>query len=152
MDWSNLRPWEGSQNKAFEELCCQLAHADIPAPAAHFYRKGTPDAGVECFWILPNGDEHAWQAKFLFELGSAQWGEIDESVQTAIDKHPRLVKYTVCLSLDLPDARVTRRSGTRVKSLRDRWDERVAKWQTWAQQSGMAVDFEYWGQFHIARA
>ncbi|HYC88477.1 MAG TPA: hypothetical protein VEO54_04630 [Thermoanaerobaculia bacterium] len=27
LNWSKLRTWDGSQNKAFEELCCQLAHA-----------------------------------------------------------------------------------------------------------------------------
>ncbi len=53
INWQNLRPWDGSQQTAFEELCCQLASCESEPLSAHakFVRKGTPDAGVECYWL-----------------------------------------------------------------------------------------------------
>ncbi len=53
INWGNLRPWDGSQHSAFEELCCQLAESEHVPPGSRFVRKGAPDAGVECFWTLP---------------------------------------------------------------------------------------------------
>ena len=73
MDWRSIRPWNGARDKGFEELCSQLARSDI-ADAAQFIRKGSPDAGVECYAVYENGSECAWQAKYFFSLGDSQWG------------------------------------------------------------------------------
>jgi hypothetical protein len=98
INWQNLRPLHTSQNSAFEELCCQLAAYEIPQ-GSKFVRKAAPDAGVECYGLLPNGDEWAWQAKFFISRPeAAQWAQLDKSVRTALSKHPRLTSYTVCES------------------------------------------------------
>ena len=55
-DWNKIRALEGSQAHGFEELCAQLARAEIPQ-GARFDRKGSPDAGVECFSRLCDGGE-----------------------------------------------------------------------------------------------
>jgi len=145
LNWNQLRPWNGSQPLAFEELCCQLAGAEDMPRGAKFVRKGTPDAGVECFWQFYDGSEHGWQAKFfLSPPNNSQWRQIDESVQKALDKHPKLFKYTVCLPIDRPDPRKENQ-----KSCLDKWDERVEKWQNWVNEKGMNVEFEYWGQYEI---
>ena len=101
-DWHQLRTLDGSQHKAFEELCCQLA-AYEPAPqGAKFTRVGAPDAGVECYWTLPGGDEWAWQAKFFTGLpDEGQWRQIDQSVQTALTRHPRLTSSRFLRENDL---------------------------------------------------
>jgi hypothetical protein len=52
LNWNKLRPWNGSQNLAFEELCCQLAGAEKMPNRAKLIRKAAPDAGVECYWQL----------------------------------------------------------------------------------------------------
>ena len=57
LNWNNIRIYNGSQDKAFEELVCQLAHKEENSLFTKFIRKGTPDAGVECFWILSTGKE-----------------------------------------------------------------------------------------------
>ncbi len=109
INWQNLRSFDGDQRHAFEELCCQLAaHEPTPVPVGSlFTRKGSPDAGVECFWIFPNGDEHAWQAKFFQGTpDDSQWGQLDKSVKVALQKHPRLVAYTICLPSDRSDPRI----------------------------------------------
>ena len=107
LTWTQLRPWGGSQHNAFEELCCQLA-AHEPAPAGAEYRRvGVSDAGVECIWRDPDGSVRAWQAKFF--LGpptAADWGQLDESVHQAIDHYSELTRYTICLPIDRPDARL----------------------------------------------
>src|SRR6202041_1331347 len=66
---------------------------------------------------------------------------LDESVQTALDKHPQLVKYTICLPTNLPDARIADQ-----KSALDRWNEHVEKWRSWASAKRMQVEFELWDE------
>ncbi len=146
INWQNLRPWSGSQQTAFEELCCQLAACEPePVPqGSTFIRKGAPDAGVECFWILPNHDELAWQAKFFDSVGDSQWQQLDKSVKTALEKHPRLTSYIICVPLDRQDPRIDDQ-----KWFMDKWNERVNKWEGWAQAEGRTVRFLYWGEHEI---
>ena len=67
LNFSNIRTFDGSKDGGFEELICQLAHLCPPANARTFERKegAGGDAGVECYWILDDGTEHAWQAKYF---------------------------------------------------------------------------------------
>ena len=107
VNWLDLRPFNGSQHAAFEEICCQLAAAETPPPGSQFLRKGAPDAGVECYWVLPDASEWGWQAKFfLSPPDGSQWAQIDKSVTTALEKHPRLSRYVVCLPIDRQDPRI----------------------------------------------
>lgn len=143
LDWNSIRPLNGGREKAFEELCAQLARAESPT-GARFERKGTPDAGVECYAVLSDGSEWGWQAKYFDALGDSQWPQVDRSVKAAIDKHPRLVRYFVCIPLDRPDARSKRQ-----KSAKDKWDEHVEKWMKQTAEKGMTVEFVYWGNHEL---
>jgi len=146
LEWSKLRTWNGSQASAFEELVCQLAFCESVPINSRFIRKGVPDAGVECFWVLPSEDEHGWQAKF-FESppSSSQWGQVDSSVRTALDKHPGLRRYTVAMALDRSDARLDGQT-----SCLGHWNNHVEKWERWATEKGMNVAFDFWGTHEIA--
>jgi hypothetical protein len=145
INWNNLRSWSGSQQTAFEELCCQLASCEEMPNDAIFIRKASPDAGVECFWKLQDGTEHGWQAKyFLNPPDNAQWRQIDESIQTALEKHPLITKYVVCLPINRPDARETGK-----KSCLDKWNDHVAKWKRWSDEKKMQIEFMYWGESEI---
>jgi Cdc6-like AAA superfamily ATPase len=145
INWNNLRPWNGSQQSAFEELCCQLASYEEMPENSIFIRKGSPDAGVECFWKLPDGKENGWQAKyFLSPPDNAQWKQIDNSIQNAIDKHPQLSNYMVCLPINRPDARIGGQ-----KSCLEKWNDHVEKWKRWAVGKKMQVEFIYWGESEI---
>jgi len=126
-------------------MCAQLAEAESPAPGATFLRKAAPDAGVECYWRLADGAAWAWQAKFSESMGDAQWQQIDKSVQTAIEKHSRLVMYFVCFPLDFADPRIEHR-----EFAADRWERHVARWEVWAQARGMRVRFVHWGEHELA--
>jgi hypothetical protein len=145
LNWQKLRAWSGSQNAAFEALCCQLAAYEKAPAGSIFIRKAPPDAGVECYWQLPNGDEWGWQAKFfLAPPDSNQWQQIDESVKTALQKHPQITSYTICLPIDRQDPRIEQQNW-----FMDKWNERLEKWTEWAQEKGMSVGFNYLGEHEI---
>ena len=143
VDWRAIRPLMGSSARGFEELCAQLARAESP-PGSHFERKGTPDAGVECYAILSDGKEWGWQAKYFEALGDSQWSQVDGSVRTALEKHPQLARYFVCVPVDRSDARSADQ-----RSARQRWDDHVQKWAGWAAACGMTVEFIYWGSHEL---
>ncbi|WP_447601033.1 AVAST type 2 anti-phage system protein Avs2 [Nitrospira sp. Nam80] len=144
-EWHKLRSWNGSQDNAFEELCCQLAASEKYSDGSEFVRKAAPDAGVECYWKFPSGEELAWQAKFFTTVPtSSQWKQLDESVSTALQKHPSLVQYTICLPLNREDPRIEKQSW-----FKDKWDERVRKWTEWASDRNMSVEFRYWGDTEL---
>jgi hypothetical protein len=144
IDWKAIRPLNGSQANGFEELCAQLARAENLVAGSRFVRKGTPDAGVECYAVLPDGSEWGWQAKYFNGLGKSQWQQLDDSVKTAIHKHPRLIRYYVCIPMDFPDARLENKHSTK-----DHWDKHVEKWTDWASACKMKVEFVYWGNSEL---
>ena len=154
INWQILRPLNGSLNDAFEELCCQLAasepsyHLSTAVPiqsGSRFTRKGTPDAGVECFWKQPNGSEIAWQAKFFLDtLGDSQWAQLDDSVNVALKKHPQLQTYIICIPQDRADPRIDNQ-----KWFMNKWTEWTHKWEQLARRRKMKVEFHYWGASEI---
>jgi hypothetical protein len=90
INWECIRPINDSRQEGFEELVCQLARYETVLGGT-FTRKGKPDAGVECFWTLPDDSEWGWQAKyFLTSPTSSQWVQVDRSVKRFLETHPRL--------------------------------------------------------------
>ena len=113
------------------------------APCSFAKARRTPE--VECYWKLPDGSEWGWQAKFFLSPPSSnQWAQIDESVKTALEKHPQLSRYVVCLPIDRQDPRVDSQQW-----FMDKWNEHVQVWEGWAIARGMAVTFEYWGAHEL---
>ncbi len=143
LDWNAIRPLNGSRASGFEELCTQLADAEVPN-RTDFIRKGTPDAGVECFVTFADGSEWGWQAKYFDTLGDSQWAQLDKSVSTVLDKHPKLTRSFICVPLDRPDARVKGQT-----SALERWNDHVKKWTGWATARGMTVEFIWWGSAEL---
>lgn len=140
INWNNIRPLENSQNDAFEELVCQLARKENIPNKKTFIRKGKPDAGVECFWILENNDEIAWQAKFFTNsIKESQWRQIDQSIKTVLNKHPKLKKYCIAIPNDPSDARIKGQT-----SMQEKWDLRVITWKEWASKKGIIAEFIPW--------
>jgi hypothetical protein len=151
INFSNIRQFEGSQQKGFEELVCQLAHLESPENANYFVRKegSGGDAGVECYWKLNDGSEHAWQAKyFLDNLSDGQWNQINKSVKTALNKHPKITKYYISLPKDRTDSRKVI-NGTPSKSELDKWKDHVKKWKKIAEEKEMNVEFIFWGKHDL---
>ncbi len=147
IDFKKIRSHNGSQNNAFEELICQLARLSRPEGAESFIRKegSGGDAGIECFWKLKDDSEHAWQAKyFLDTITDPQWRQISKSVKTALNKHPNLKKYYICLPLNRTD-----RKQENKKDLLEKWNKKIAEWKKIAKSKSMNVKFEFWGASEI---
>lgn len=136
LDFNNIRLIKGSANDGFEEFVCQLARKEKIPYAKKFVRNGKPDGGVECYWILEDGSEVVWQAKFFCKaFDNSQYLQIDKSVKDALSSHPNLRRYIIAVPIDPPDAHVTGRM-----SMRERIDGYVAKWL----EINPHVSFEFW--------
>ena len=152
INFSNIRTHDGSKNSGFEELVCQLAHLKRPNNGKIFVRKegAGGDAGVECYWVLDDDSEIGWQVKYFPDgLNSSRWQQIDESFSTAIEKHPNLNHYVVCLPLDKADSRKKGRGGNQVVSVEDEWLEHAKKWKDQAENKDRDIEFSYWGKHEI---
>ena len=152
IDFSNIRTHNGSKNSGFEELVCQLAHLQKTENALRFVRKedGGGDAGVECYWVLGDESEICWQAKYFLDgMNSSRWHQLDGSFTAALEKHPNLTKYIVCLPLDKSDSRKKGRGGRQVVSVEDEWRDHVSRWEEAAREQGRDIEFEYWGKHEI---
>ena len=152
IDFSRIQTYEGSKQKGFEQLVCQLAERSKPDNTKEFIRKDGAggDAGVECYWKLEDGSEYAWQAKyFLQPLTSTQWQQITKSVESALSKHPALTKYYICLPKDRNDSRRLDGKGKRVTTELNKWYAHLKKWRAMAAERSMDVEFEYWGKHEI---
>lgn len=123
IDFSNIRPIEGDIKKGFEEFVCQLAKRETVPNPVNFIRNGTPDAGCECYWILSDDSEWAWQAKYFKEsIDNNQFTQIRNSVDTALKKHPKIKKYFIAINRDLSDSRQEGK-----KTEREKWDKFLNK-------------------------
>jgi len=71
-------------------------------------------------------------------------GRYDDSVKTALEKHPQLSRYVVCLPIDRQDPRLDNQQW-----FMDKWNERVPKVGRMGYRKGMAVTFEYWGAYEL---
>ncbi|MEW9702946.1 AVAST type 2 anti-phage system protein Avs2 [Paenibacillus sp. SI8] len=143
-NWRNIRSYDNSQNNAFEELVCQLAREEEINGKVAFTRVGAPDGGVEAYCKLENGDEYGWQAKYFESMGDSQWSQIEKSFRTAFLKHPKLVKYYICVPLDRQDPRIENQ-----KWFMDKWEDNVLKWTKFALEHQRKIEFEYWGSSEL---
>ena len=121
-DFNSLRQWDGSQHRAFEELCYQLR--DPTPKGAELVKTGNPDGGLEWYVTLRNGVQWGWQAKFTFEIDTLL-KLMEKSLKTVVEKRPKCRRLTFCIPFDLPDAPGT---GER-KSARQKFEDRKKSWR-----------------------
>lgn len=139
INFEHIRVFNDSRNLAFEELCSQLAFLDSTSGST-FYRKGRgADGGVECYKAMPDGFEIAWQAKYLFKWDANLASQLDKSIETALEKHPQLKEYIVCLPFDLPDSR-----RGKSKSALEKWAEWKEKWIAYAKNLERDLSISLW--------
>jgi hypothetical protein len=118
----SIRSWEGSQDRAFEELCYQLR--DPTPDGADLWKLGNPDGGYEWFVRHANGVEWGWQAKFTSDIDTAL-KLMEVSLKTVTVKRPRCRRLTFCIPFDLPDSPD---EGKR-KSARQKFIDRKRSWR-----------------------
>ena len=146
ISFENIRPFDGSRHAGFEEMCCQLASLEPASSGEHFYRKGRGgDAGVECCRRRADGTEVGWQAKYLFHWSDSLKTQLDHSIQRALNKHPQLVEYIVCLPFDLSDSRTGK-----AKPAREKWKHWCAKWKKFAASRKRDLTIRVWGKSELS--
>ena len=121
-DFKSLRQWDGSQHRAFEELCYQLR--DSTPEGAELVKTGSPDGGLEWYLTLRNGVQWGWQAKFTFEIDTLL-NLMEKSLKTVVEKRSKCRRLTFCIPFDLPDAS---KLGKR-KSARQKFEDRKKSWR-----------------------
>lgn len=99
--FKTIRSWDGSQNRAFEELCYQLRD---PTPDGwKLWKPGNPDGGYEWYIRHRNGTERGWQVKYAFTIEELL-PLMKESVVSVTKRRPRCRRLTFCIPIDLPDS------------------------------------------------
>ena len=121
-DFKSLRQWDGSQHRAFEELCYQLR--DPTPKGAGLVKTGNPDGGLEWYVTHRNGVQWGWQAKFTFEIDTLL-KLMEKSLKTVVEKRPKCRRLTFCIPFDLPDAPGTDER----KSARQKFEDRKKSWR-----------------------
>jgi hypothetical protein len=136
IDFSEIRPYRGSRNQAFEELVCQIVRRTIAAGDKTWRRLDGAggDGGVEAYYDPPGG-RVGLQAKYFTRTADIGWTQIRDSFRTALANHPTLTTYRVYLACDLtgPTGRSTR-TGT------ERWAELQQEMETHARTINRRVD------------
>ncbi|MGW3353645.1 hypothetical protein ACWDA3_61155, partial [Nonomuraea rubra] len=139
-DWGRIRQWDGSQHRAFEELCFQLRD---PVPEGwKTIKTAAPDGGLEWYDQGPGGVVHGWQVKFV--------GSVDDLIPQARGSaetvgsnraHRNVRKLTFLAPIDLPDPTPVTRSGRPRRGARQRWTEAVKDWSKLPGLQDVEIDF-----------
>jgi hypothetical protein len=134
-----------SPEASFEELCSQISRCSPPTGAREFIRNGTPDGGVEFYWILKSKKIVGWQCKFFQgSLTTNQWAQLDKSFKDALENYPELTHYVVAMPQDLAQGREKNK-----KSFRDRWIDRINRWTALAKKKKRNIKIQYFGDSEI---
>ena len=143
VDFARIRPLgSGGQRDGYEQFICEQVAQEPPVAEATFVslHGAGGDGGVECYWTLPDGAEHGWQAKYWTTHSGVDKSQLDTSVDAALTQHPHLTKYVIAIPAD-----PTGRNGGRGKSLLEKINDPdgwLEGWQAKAVERGMTVAFE----------
>ena len=129
-NWWSIRAWEGTQHRAFEELCFQLR--DTAPPGWETIKTAAPDGGVEWYDQAPDKSQaHGFQVKYVRDIGDLL-PQARESAKTVASNlaHRKIVELTFLVPFDLPDPTPIAPSGSSRVGARDKWNNNVSKWKT----------------------
>ncbi|WP_340539961.1 ATP-binding protein [Nocardioides sp. GXZ039] len=142
IDFTGLRSLgPGGQRDGFEQFICQQVAQESPVVDAKFVslHGAGGDGGVECYWTLPDGTEHGYQAKYWTHHSDVDKAQLDKSVKAALKQHPKLTRYTIAIPAD-----PTGRTG-KGKSLLEKINDPGGWLQGWKDMTAahsMTVEFE----------
>jgi len=122
---TDIKPLNGSQKEAFEELVCQIVRRTNTKNNTTWRRLhgAGGDGGVEAIWA-DGQTNHGLQAKWFLKTADIGWAQIEKSFKTALKIHPELSDYHIYLACDLtgPTGRKTK-SGKPAKNGTQLWEE-----------------------------
>jgi hypothetical protein len=158
VEWMQLEKHGDDASRAFEALTGQLferfCRREYRAALreVRFVSGKGGDGGVEAYATLGSGDGVGFQAKwFRGGFGKDQVRQIEESLRSAKDNHPRLVRFVVAIPRNLGDVRDKLASGSsptrsREKPERQRWVEWIAKVKT----SAPGIEILLWDEAKLS--
>ncbi|UYQ78208.1 ATP-binding protein [Glutamicibacter sp. JL.03c] len=144
IDYSRVRSLgPGGKRDGYEQFICELVAQEPPHADANFasLHGAGGDGGVECYWTLPDGTEHGWQAKYWTHHADVDKSQLDASVRAALTNHPNLTKYTIAIPCD-PTGRTSGKGKSLLEKINDS-DGWLNNWQTMASDREMTVVFEF---------
>lgn len=112
INWNKLQPYKTNKQKSFEQLCYQIAVKLYTSEGVFtpIDDSGGGD-GVEFYLTMASGEEWGWQAKYyegdIRLRHKNRKPNIIDSLNRAIQVHPNLTIWYLCLPLDLtPDENI----------------------------------------------
>lgn len=146
-DFTRIIAGAAGRRETFEELVCQIARRVPPDGSAEFRRihGAGGDGGVEAVWLLKNGEEVGYQAKYHVTSASINWAAIDNSVEAALSTHPSMTIMIIAIACSLtgPTKRRTR-AGASTANGWSEWDKHKVRWTANAEALGRSVEFVPW--------
>ncbi|MER8199472.1 hypothetical protein ABTY00_36810 [Streptomyces microflavus] len=143
-NWQSIREWDGSQHRAFEELCFQL-RTSAP-PGWETIKTAAPDGGVEWYDQAPNGiSAYGYQVKFVHNIDDLI-PQAKKSAKTVGENiaNRKIVRLEFLTPFDLSDPTPVTPGGKARTGARERWNNNVALWKR--ELPGLAdVDIRYVG-------
>jgi hypothetical protein len=133
INWNSLQPYKATKQKSFEQLCYQIAFKQFDGNGEFtpIDDSGGGD-GVEFYLTLTDQSQWGWQAKYY--EGSVRLNvsnrkqQIIKSLNRALEIHPKLSIWYLCLPFDLtPDEK----TWVNIELLKQIPTDRIVSIQIW---------------------
>ncbi len=152
MNWQHFQTYNEASTRAFEAMCNQLfdlwVNREYKEKRKSFVvvNGAGGDGGVESYATLVTGEEIGVQAKwFLDSITASQFKQIKNSILTAMEIHPKLVKYIVCIPRDLSNLKKCKDGNIARDTEFSKWNSLV----TDVKKNYPNVDIALWGDHAI---
>lgn len=134
MNWQHFQTYNEAATRAFEAMCNQLfelwinrEYKDTKQSFVVVNGAGG-DGGVESYATLVNGQEVGVQAKwFPDSITTSQFNQIKNSILTALEVHPNLKEYIVCVPRDLSNLKKGKDGKVVLETEYSKWDKIVTE-------------------------
>lgn len=133
IDWNKLAPYKTTKAKSFEQLCYQIASRMYSTRGIFIPidDSGGGD-GVEFYLTLPDGKQWGWQAKYYEGSTRLNQGNrksaIEGSLSRAIELHPNMEIWFLCLPMDLTTGEEKWISEELIKSVPENRKVKIEVW------------------------
>jgi len=152
MNWQHFQTYNEAPTRAFECMCnqlfdlwCKKTYPDSLKVVTIINGAGG-DGGVESIAIKKDDTIVGMQAKwFLNSISANQFGQISNSIKTALSVRPKIKKYIVCIPRDLSSARIGKGKKVVENTELNRWQELKNK----LEYDYPGLEIELWNETQI---
>lgn len=145
INFKNIRATPKSQHESFEALANLLFQRSFPVATGSEFtslRGDGGDGGVEAYFRELAGAVHGVQAKYFFKLGDSEFGQIKDSLKTALQNYPDLRSYHIYVPFDLTGRKAAGKLG---KSETEKFDAWKNAQEAAASKAGKSLHIELIG-------